>query len=434
MEHEQRIPSRGWSISRRNLLKGTAAASGMAALGASFPRPALAQSKTINVLTLGEGIFGQPFVDLASDFTAATGIKVNPITMGYNEAIQKQVAAFAAKSSAYDVVQVDSIYIKGYAKAGHLQPLDDLIPNDQLADFFGDVPVTFKDMYASEGKTFGMATIGNCQRFVYNEAHLKAVGLGVPQTWNDLLTAAQKVVDPSKNRFGFVAGTERLAKAFSVWLPIFWANGGVLFDDKMKPIFGDAKGVDALAFLLELVKTMPTGGAAYTEGDETKAMATGLGTLDPVAWIPDALTSADEATRTQLGTGVSPQGSVTRAPVMGGLGLTVSAYAQDKSAAAQYVAWFNSRDVQTAKIVQHGGQPCRNSAWAANASAKPWFPAVAESLKVAKVRPQIPEWSQIDGEVGVQLSRAFAGEISPQEALDTAQKSVDQIMQDAGYY
>jgi multiple sugar transport system substrate-binding protein len=163
-------------------------------------------------------------------------------------------------------------------------------------------------------------------------------------------------------------------------------------------------------------------------------MATGLGTLDPVAWIPDALTSADETTRAQLGTGVSPQGSVTRAPVMGGLGLTVSAYAQDKSAAAQYVAWFNSRDVQIGKIVQHGGQPCRNSAWAANASAKPWFPAVAESLKVAKVRPQIPEWSQIDGEVGVQLSRAFAGEISPQEALDTAQKSVDQIMQDAGYY
>ncbi|WP_158818900.1 extracellular solute-binding protein [Methylocapsa sp. S129] len=431
---EQRTPSRRQAISRRALLKGAAGASGAAALGTSFPCPALAQSATINVLTLGEGIFGQPFVDLAPEFTKATGIKVNAITMGYNEAIQKQAAAFAAKSSAYDVVQVDSIYIKGFAQAGHLQPLETLIPNDQLADYFSDIPATFKGMWSFDGKTYGLATIGNCQRFIYNEGHLKAVGLSAPQTWDELLAAAQKVVDPSAKRFGFVAGTERLAKAFSIWLPIFWANGGVLLDDKMKPIFADQTGIDALAFLLELVKTMPTGGPAYTEADETKAMATGLGTLDPVAWIPDAIITADAATKTQLASGVSPKGTTTRAPVMGGLGLTVSKYAHDAPAAAQYVAWFNSREVQTGKIVQHGGQPCRNSAWAANAAFKPWYPAVADSLKVAKVRPQIPEWGQIDGEVGAWLSRAFVGEISPKEALEGGQKSVDGIMRDAGYY
>ena len=422
------------TINRRNLLKGAAAASGASALGVAFPRPALAQAKTIKVLSLGEGIFGQPFVELAPEFTKATGIKVNAITMGYNEAIQKQVAAFAAKSSAYDVVQADSIYIKGYAKAGHIRALDGLLSNDQLADFFSDIPATFKEMYGAEGKTYGMATVGNCQRLIYNSDHLKEAGLGVPETWDDLLKASQKVVDPGKNRYGFIAGTERLAKAFSVWLPIFWANGGTLFDDKLHPTFADKTGVDALAFLLELVKTMPTGGAAYTEGDETKAMATGLGTLDPVAWIPDAYTTGEAGTKGHLGSAVSPKGSVTQAPVMGGMGLTVSSYAQDASAAAQYIAWFNSREVQTHLLVPHGSQPCRNSAWAANLDAKPWFPAVADSLKVAKVRPQLPEWSQIDGEVGVQLSRAFAGEISPKEALDAAQQSVDDIMKDAGYY
>jgi multiple sugar transport system substrate-binding protein len=422
------------TVSRRDLLRTAAAASIVPIANSTFPRPAVAKEVSINVMTLGEGIFGQPFVDLSSEFTAAAGIKVNLITMGYNEAIQKQAAAFAARSSAYDVVQVDSIFVKGFAKAGHLQALDDLISKSELDDYFGDIPPTFKDMYSSGGKTFGLATIGNCQRFVYNSGHLKSVGLDVPQTWDQLLTAAQKVVDPSANRFGFVAGTERLAKALSVWLPIFWANGGVLFDEKMKPGFADKTGIDALVFLLELVKTMPNGGPAYTEADETKAMATGLGTLDPVAWIPDAYTTANDAVRAQLGTGVSPKGSAMRAPVMGGLGLTVSKYSQDASAAAKYVAWFNSRDVQIGKIVQHGGQPCRNSAWAANANAKPGFPAVAESLKVAKVRPQIPEWGQVDNEVGVQLSRAFAGDVSPKEALETAQKSVDGIMRDAGYY
>ena len=424
----------GERLSRRTLLKSAAAFSGVAAASSIFPTPAISAETTINVLSLSEGMFGQPFVDLSPEFTKATGIKVNNITMGYNEAIQKQVAAFAAGSSSYDVVQVDSIYLKGYAKAGHLLPLDDLISSDELNDFFSDIPPTFKDMYGAEGKTYGMATIGNCQRLIYNKAHLDAVGLGVPETWDDLLAASQKVVDPTANRFGFIAGTERLAKAFSVWLPIYWANGGVLFDDNMQPIFADQNGVDTLAFLLELMKTMPPGGAAYTESDEVKAMATGLGTLDPVAWIPDSIVTADGKTKPQLESGVPPKGKVVSAPVMGGLGLTVSKYCADPKPAAQYVAWFNSREVQSNKIVQHGGQPCRNSAWEANASAKPWFPAVAASLKLAKVRPQIPEWSQVDGEVGVQLSRAFAGEISPKEALETAQKSVDQIMRDAGYY
>lgn len=432
MTEQTRIARR--AADRRSVLKAGAALGGLAASGV-FPCPAIAQTKTINVLTLGEGIFGQPFVDLSADFTAATGIAVNNITMGYNEAIQKQVAAFAARSSAYDVVQADYIFVKGYAKAGHLAVLDDgLVANEQLADYYGDIPESFREMYSFDGKLYGMATIGNCQRFVYNNAHLQAVGLGVPQTWADLLTAAQKVIDPSVPRYGFVAGTERLAKAFSVWLPIFWANGGALFDDKMKPVFADRTGVDALAFLLELVKTMPPGGAAYTESDEVKAMATGLGALDPVAWIPDAYLTADATVQSQLGTAVSPQGTAIRAPVMGGLGLCVSAYAQEPAAAAEYVAWFNSRDVQADKIVQNGGQPCRNSAWAANINAKPWFAALAENLKVAKVRPQIAEWGEIDTEVGIQLSRAFAGEVEPAAALEEAQASVEGILRDAGYY
>jgi multiple sugar transport system substrate-binding protein len=347
------------AVTRRSLLKGAAATS---LVVGGLARPAIARDISITALTMGQGIFGQPLVELTPDFTKATGIKVNLITMGYNESIEKQVAAFAAHSSSYDVVQIDSIYLKGYAQAGHLKPLDHLIPQAQLTDFFSDIPPALREMYSGQGKTYGMATVANCQRLIANTAHLKAVGLGVPETWDDLLSASQKTVKPAAHQYGFVAGTERLIKAFSVWLPIFWANGGVLFDAQMKPIFGDQTGVDALAFLLELVQTMPTGGAAYTEADETRAMATGLGTLDPVAWIPDAIVTASPALRPELVSAVSPKGKVCQAPVMGGMGLTVSNYSRDAQAAAEYIAWFNSRDVQTKDLVPHGGQPCRNSA------------------------------------------------------------------------
>ncbi len=432
-------PGRRWS--RREFLRNTALTAGVGAglagagVAAPFVTRAYADSKSINVLTLGEGIFGEPFVKLSSDFTAATGIKVNNVTMGYNEAMQKDAAVFAAQSTELDVLQVDYMFLKGFAKAGHLAALDDgLIPADQLKDFYSDIPETLKNVWSFDGKTYGMATIGNCQNFIYNAAHLKDAGIEAPDTWDAVLSAAQKVVDPSKNRYGFVAGTERLTKAVLVWLPIAWCGGAELFDDKWHPVFNSAAGVDALSFLLELMKTMPPGGGAYTESDEVKALATGLASLDPVSWIPDSIKTADAKTKPQLATKICPMGKVRRAPTLGGIGLTVSAYSANRESAAAFVAWFNSRDVQSKKIVQNGGQPCRNSAWAANASAEPWFPSLAENLKVAKPLPQIPEWGQLDAAISKRLTAAFAGEIDAKTALDQAAKDVGQVMQDAGYY
>lgn len=433
------VPGARWS--RRDFLTRMAAASGVAAGAVGFganrgfvDTAQAADAATINVLTLGQGIFGDPFVKLSSEFTKETGIKVNNVTMGYNELMQKQAAVFAAKGTDLDVVGVDYMFLKGYAKAGHLAPLDPLIPKAELDDYYSDTPANLKAVWTLDGQTYGLATVGNCQNFIYNAGHLSEAGLQPPDTWNDLLSAAQKVVDPAKSRYGFVAGTERLTKAVTVWLPMYWANGGEIFDDTMHPIFASDTGVKSLEFLLELVKTMPPGGGAFTESDEVKSMAVGLATLDPASWIPDAIKNADDKTRPNLKTKVAPMGSARRSPTLGGIGLCVSNYSPSKEAAAKFVAWFNSKDVQTNKIVEAGGQPCRTSAWEANADARPWFRSLSENLKVAKSLPQIPEWGQVDTAISTQLTQAFAGQIKPKEALDAAQAGVDEVMKDAGYY
>lgn len=397
--------------------------------GTAHPKP----SGTITVLTLGDGIFGEPFVKLNPVFASQTGIKVNHVTLGYDEEIQKLTAAFAAKSDTYDVVQIDYLFQKGWAAAGSLEPLEGLIDQAALNQYTADVPKSFIDLYSYKGELFGLATIANCQSFIYNERHLQDAGLSVPDTWADVLTTAQKVVDPSKNRYGFTAGMEKLAKAFAVWLPIFWANGGELFDDKWEPQLNDQIGLDALLFLLELVKTMAPGGVAYTESDEVQSLAKGLTTLDPVIWIPDPITTADATIKPQLKARIEPTGTKRRAPTMGGLGLGVSHYAKNKEAAAEYVRWFNSPDVQANMIVQNGGQPALNSAWDANKDKQPWFDALAQNLRIAIPEPELPEFADIDMAIGTQMARAFAGEATPKQALDQAQKDVEKIVRDAGY-
>jgi multiple sugar transport system substrate-binding protein len=411
---------------------GPSAAAASAA--AASTAPSTAAHEPITVLTLADGIFGSPFVKLADTFTAQTGIPVKMVTMGYDEEVQKTLAAFASKSDEYDVIQSDYIFVKGYAKAGHLEPLDKWLSADVLNEYWNDVPASVKAMYDWQGHPIGMGTIGNSQKFIYNTAALQSVGLQIPKTWDDLLTAAQKIKAAGNGKYGFTAGLEKLAKATGVWLPIFISNGGQVFDDTMHPQINSQAGKDALTYLLKLVDTMPPGGAAYTEGDEIKSMATGLAGVDPVAWVPDGFTTAAPDIQKNIQFGLQPAGSLGSKPVMGGLGLTVSAYSKHKADAAAYVAWFNSKTVQSDLIVKNGGQPVRTSAWAANADGQPWFKAQADNLAVAWVRPQIPEWSQVDAAIGTAMSQALSGELSVSQAMDQAQQQVDKIMKDAGYY
>ena len=396
--------------------------------------PSTATGEAITVLTLGEGIFGSPFVNLSDEFTAETGIPVNLVTMGYDEEIQKTLAAFAAKSDEYDVIQADFVFVKGWAKAGHLEPLDNQISAEELSDYWSDVPASVKEMYDWEGHPIGMGTIGNSQKFVFNKAALDAVNLGVPKTWDELLTAAQTIKDSGSGMYGFTAGLEKLVKATGVWLPIFISNGGQVFDDTMHPQINSQAGKDALTFLLKLADTMPPGGVAYTEGDEIKSIATGVAALDPVAWVPDGFTTATPEIQGNLEFALQPAGSAGSKPIMGGLGLVVPPYSSHKAEAAKYIAWFNSKRVQSDLIVQNGGQPVRNSAWEANADAQPWFKAQGENLANAWVRPQIPEWNQVDAAIGTAMSRALSGELTVDQAMDQAQQQVEQIMREAGYY
>ena len=190
---------------------------------------------------------------------------------------------------------------------------------------------------------------------------------------------------------------------------MYWANGGEIFDDKMNPIFASDTGVKSLEFLLELMKTMPPGGGAFTESDEIKAMAVGLATLDPASWIPDAIMNADDKTKPNLKTKVAPMGSARRSPTLGGIGLCVSNYSPSKEAAAQVrgLVQLQGRADQQDRPGRRPALP--HSAWAANADARPWFRSSSENLKVAKSLPQIPEWGQVDAAISTQLTQAFAG-------------------------
>lgn len=80
-----------------------------------------------------------------------------------------------------------------------------------------------------------------------------------------------------------------------------------------------------------------------------------------------------------------------RGSALGGTGIAVSAYAQDRAAAVAFAAWVASGAVQRGIIAPNGGQPGHADAWdddAANAASGDFYRATRNTLDNAWVRPR----------------------------------------------
>jgi len=55
-------------------------------------------------------------------------------------------------------------------------------------------------------------------------------------------------------------------------------------------------------------------------------------------------------------------------------------------------------------------------------------------LSNATWRPRTPEWNKVEDILGTYLSKAVAGDMEAQAALDAAAKEITDVMDQAGYY
>jgi multiple sugar transport system substrate-binding protein len=55
------------------------------------------------------------------------------------------------------------------------------------------------------------------------------------------------------------------------------------------------------------------------------------------------------------------------------------------------------------------------------------YPVLMEAIEASTPRPRHPKWPEIENTFGIELSKAVAGTISPEEALKNSQATVEEI-------
>jgi len=161
---------------------------------------------------------------------------------------KKQPDAFAANPSLYQLGGVSNGTIQPLLSAGTIRPLDDLV-----AKYGKDLQPN--QLIRINGQIMAIAMMVNNQHLMYREDIFKSLGLEVPTTYYELLTAADKVAASGQVQYA-LGGTYKagwnLAEEF---VNMYMGMGGDFFDGS-KPALNNAMGIRTLEMMRNLTHYM----------------------------------------------------------------------------------------------------------------------------------------------------------------------------------
>jgi len=212
---------------------------------------------------------------------------------------------------------------------------------------------------------------------------------------------------------------------------------GNMFDEEWRHDWADETGIEACRFFTRDLRSISPDGVASFDSDQVvQRLADGRVAAGP-AWpaTVSSLVSEDESEEYENIVSLPMPEGQRRAPQQGNWLLGINTHVADgrKADAAQVIREFVSKEAQE-QYVDLGGVPFRHDTFQDNMDAQQWFPALYDSLQTAQWRPRTQLWNEIEVTQGRQLNNALVGDISPEEAMNTAKEEIETILEQANYY
>lgn len=357
---------------------------------------------------------------------AHPGITVKYVDIPYDSMKQKLTTG-AAGGQLPDLVRSDIGWMAQFADLGVYAPLE-----DELDDFDQLAAATYPGTLAAnewQGQHYGLPLDTNTRVLVTSQAALDAAHLTKPPATFDELRAMADALDGT--------GIDVFADSgLSGWniLPWIWSGGGDITDPDHTVATGYLDGPESVAAVQMLVDLYQAGaipnlitgneGATSTsDGLPTKRYAT---ILDG-PWMADIW--AGQYPDFEPIYAPVPAGDGGSVSVVGGESIALTTSSQHKEAAEEFIRFTQSEQFQLA--MAKVGQMSVIPAYAdKQAQAVPGFSAFADQLVTAKARLNIPKASEVDSILSEELTPAFEGKTTVQDALTAAAERIDPLLAD----
>jgi multiple sugar transport system substrate-binding protein len=439
--------------------------------------------RTLNIITHAVPVMGEPTALHAKQFEELTGAKVNVVHVPFGDLFQRIMIPFQTNQNAYDVLFYGSLWIGDFQQ--YLEPVP--------AEYFKvsgmqDVTTNYKDV-ATWGKTMVQYPVDGDRHYlkyrtdIFDNPQMQArykkdtgKELRVPATWEEYNEIAKYFSGwdwDGNGKPGY--GTAEVAKRDDLMFSAIISRvapyakhpdvkGGFFFDiETMKPLVNTPGWVRGLELFVDAQKAFPPGGNNFGLGDEIFSFGGGQ-TLMSYSW-DDAFVQAmqpDSRIRNKVAAAPLPGAkevwnrktgkwdkfeTPSRAPyITWGWTSAVSKLSKNKDMAFDFLCFFSNEantnhDLQ---IGRFGVNPFRNTHFDANfwITKLKWDEKTAttyvETLRgmdLSKNRVfdlRVPGVGQFMSSLAAGVSKALAGQETPQKALDGVAVEWQQIVDRIG--
>jgi multiple sugar transport system substrate-binding protein len=196
---------------------------------------------------------GQLKKNVAEFNKANPNIEVKFTELSWGDYSQKLLSAVQAGNPP-DIGGGDSGIAFNMDAQGQALDLSDLYKKWESDGTFADMPEWAYKKWDYNGKKVGITWQFDQRAIFYRKDLFQQAGIPVPQTWDQLLAAAKKLHDPSKNMVGIaVPGKQGSFDTDQFYMTLVLQAGGGIADVNGNPTFNSPQQLTALQFEKQLV-------------------------------------------------------------------------------------------------------------------------------------------------------------------------------------
>lgn len=207
---------------------------------------------------------------LFNEFYDETGIRVVQETMTWDEQYVKLMSAIEAGNPP-DITWGTEDTAVTLLEAGAIQPVTDIV--EDLDAKYTYVP-SHRDRLYWDGEYWAVPVLGLSYNFWYRVDMFEEAGLDPPETWDDVIAAAEALNDPP-NRWGIALPTGETLYGDQVMMSLLFANGGKVMASGNELVVNSPEMVKALEIYRDLAQYTPPDAGNYTWPEAGQAFAQG---------------------------------------------------------------------------------------------------------------------------------------------------------------
>ena len=380
----------------------------------------------------------------AEEYEKLTGKKVIVEEIAREVLQEKEKTELTAKTGAYDILWVPSEWVAELAEGQLLEPLNPYMENSALpqpdqADWASPGAV---EAYNYKGNLYGYPVALDTVFLYYRTDLIEKA----PDTWDEYLQVAKE--QTNDQRYGatlFGKLPESIAWDF---INYFWSFGGEILDENFRPTVNSPEGVAALTYFTDLLnkdQVVSPGVSTYEYPEVLAAFQQDKAAM-VLQWNaayadfgnPEASPAIfDKFAATVLPGKQMEDGTINRKVIGHVWGFVMNASSQNKEEAYSFLVYLTGKEglqyfpTDGASINVNSKAVLSDPAMI---EAHPEFELLNESFQYLQLWPTTTATSQIILTIAQEASSALVGSKTPQQAMDDANKAIDDLMQQAGYY